>query len=173
MISVAYSHLFYLTLVFSLNSFIFGCDYLKKSETVHQENPLKNFVAPDNYTDLDKKFEDSKFKNKKVIVNFWASWCGPCQEEMPSLLKFVSENKEQVVLISINGDNSEKEMKKLMALFPSFKNENVFTFYDESRKWIQLYTVTGFPETFIYNQKQQFLKHYQGSINFKSSDFKF
>jgi len=159
-------------LAVGLFSFFFiSCNFFKKDNVLLLKSPLQEIIIPEGMKDLEKRFSLEKLNNKIVIINFWASWCAPCQEEMPSLLKLVSERSSQITLIAINTDNSEKEMKKFMGLFPNFKGENIYTFYDGGRNWIQTYSVTGFPETFIYDQNHKFLKRYQGAMDFKSSEF--
>ncbi|EEL05057.1 AhpC/TSA [Bacillus mycoides DSM 2048] len=50
----------------------------------------------------------SNLKGKKVILNFWATWCGPCQQEMPDMEAFYKEHKENVEILAINYTPSEK-----------------------------------------------------------------
>lgn len=135
------------------------------------KSPSKELIIPDMSMDLEQRFDFDKLKDKVIFINFWASWCGPCQEEMPSLLKLASERSKEMILISLNVDNSEKEMKKFMSLFPNFKGENIYIFYDGERRWTQAYSVTGFPETFIYDRHHKFIKRFQGAVEFKGNEF--
>lgn len=148
-----------------------GCDLFNKNKTSEIKSPFQSWVMIDGSKDLEDRFVPQVLNGKTIILNFWASWCGPCQQEMPSLLKLVADHSDQLVLISINVDNSEKEMKKFMGLFPNFKGSNIFVFYDGERKWVQSYAVTGFPETFLYNKQHQFIKRHQGALDFKNVDF--
>jgi len=67
-------------------------------------NPAPSFSLPG----VDhKKYQLEDFKNKVVFVNFWASWCTPCREELP-LLDKLQEQYEDLVVLAINID-SEKE----------------------------------------------------------------
>ncbi|MGH0947775.1 TlpA family protein disulfide reductase [Bacillus mycoides] len=50
----------------------------------------------------------SNLKGKKIILNFWATWCGPCQQEMPDMEAFYKEHKENVEILAINYTPSEK-----------------------------------------------------------------
>ena len=52
----------------------------------------------------------SDLKGKKVILNFWASWCGPCKAEMPHMQKYYKKNKEKdnVEIIAVNLTTTEK-----------------------------------------------------------------
>src|SRR4051812_6071997 len=66
---------------------------------------LQDFQAP---TINNTTFKLSQATQKVVILNFWASWCGPCVEEFPSLLKVVNESNGQVGLVALSLDNDEK-----------------------------------------------------------------
>ena len=54
------------------------------------------------------------FKSELIILNFWATWCAPCREEMPSLSnlqKFKDEKKLKIIPINIGGENISKSKK--------------------------------------------------------------
>lgn len=54
----------------------------------------------------------SQFKGKVVVLAFWATWCGPCKEEMPHLEKLYKEKKDQgLVVLSINTDDARSASK--------------------------------------------------------------
>ncbi|HDR7793486.1 TPA: redoxin domain-containing protein [Bacillus luti] len=87
----------------------------EKSEAVMKEMIARNGievgkVAPDfELTKLDgTNVKLSDLKGKKVILNFWATWCGPCQQEMPDMEAFYKEHKENVEILAINYTPSEK-----------------------------------------------------------------
>ncbi|PFL17550.1 thiol:disulfide interchange protein [Bacillus cereus] len=86
-----------------------------KSEAAMKEMIARNGIeigksAPDfELTKLDgTKVKLSDLKGKKVILNFWATWCGPCQQEMPDMEAFYKEHKENVEILAINYTPSEK-----------------------------------------------------------------
>jgi len=57
----------------------------------------------------------SKFKGKKVYINFWATWCGYCVQEMPDFEKISKENKDtKLVLLAVNAGESQKTVSKFM-----------------------------------------------------------
>ncbi|MEF7636351.1 redoxin domain-containing protein [Bacillus thuringiensis] len=87
----------------------------EKSEAAMKEIIARNGIeigksAPDfELTKLDgTNVKLSGLKGKKVILNFWATWCEPCQQEMPDMEAFYKEHKENVEILAINYTPSEK-----------------------------------------------------------------
>ncbi len=148
-----------------------GCDFFN-SKKIKPESSLTTFNLVSVEGFLDPKPEESKLLSRAIVVNFWASWCAPCQQETPELLKIAKIYKDQLNLLMISGDGSSKEMKKFMSLFPNFKAANIFVAQDISRDWIQKYGVSGFPETFVYDQKHQLIARFEGALDFESIAFK-
>ena len=61
-----------------------------------------------------KEIKLSDYKNKIILLDFWASWCIPCREEMPELIKFYNKHKkEDFVIIGINIDDHSENMRKI------------------------------------------------------------
>ncbi len=116
----------------------------------------------------DAKLDSSQIKQKLILVNFWASWCGPCMAETPALLKFVTNKKNDLFLISVSEDDSRKDMQKFLQLFPTAQSSNVFLIHDLDRKWSQNFSVFKFPETFVFNNKMKLLKHIEGSMPYET-----
>lgn len=81
-------------------------------------------VAPDfELENLDgEKVKLSDLKGKKVILNFWASWCPPCKKEMPEMQTFYEKHHKDIEILAVN--TSEKSPKNAQ----QFIEENGFTF---------------------------------------------
>ena len=91
-------------------------------------------------------------KGKAVYINFWATWCPPCKEEIPELEKFYRKNKDKVVMLAINITFNDKlnDIQKTL-------KENNITYpilldYDESKGAAALFGITGVPEHFFIDK---------------------
>ncbi len=151
-----------IVLIFSLG--LSACDFFKGKT----EFPNESFKRLTDSVFITKKLDPVDIRHKIVIVNFWASWCAPCQEETPALLKLVHQYPEKVVLISINAEADIKEAKKFMKLFPNFKGANIFVLHDANRNWSNQYSVTGLPETFLFDSKSVLAYKVTGLIDFQA-----
>ncbi|PUB17866.1 peroxiredoxin [Paenisporosarcina sp. OV554] len=87
-----------------------GVDLL---DVTSEEGLTKGNLAPDfTLTTLDgKKVQLSELKGKKVIVNFWATWCPPCKAEMPHMQNFYEDfsDEENVEILAVNLTSEDKE----------------------------------------------------------------
>ncbi len=87
------------------------------------------------------------FKGKKVLVNYWATWCRPCVNEMPDLLKAQKIlAKENYVFLLVSDESIDKITK-----FKTFRKYN-FKFL-KAKKTMASIGVYALPTTFIYNEK--------------------
>ena len=63
------------------------------------------------------QFKLSDLQGKKVILNFWATWCPPCREEMPGMQQYYEENQDEVVVVAVNltdKDTSEQAARNFI-----------------------------------------------------------
>lgn len=87
---------------------------------------------------------------KTVILHFWASWCGPCIEEFPSLVKMAKKLGNQAYVIAVSADEDAKsalEFIREQGALPS----NFVVLLDESYRVAQLFGTEQIPESYILN----------------------
>ena len=117
-----------------------------------------------------KDFQLESLKGQKVIVNFWASWCGPCVEEVPSLIRLVKKYKGQVKLVAISGDSNRDDIAIFLKSFPDLAGENVELIWDEDKSLMKKFSVNGLPESLILNKDLTVAKKIVGSIQWDTAD---
>ncbi|WP_413560219.1 TlpA family protein disulfide reductase [Bdellovibrio sp. HCB209] len=115
-------------------------------------------------------FDLEQMKGKVIILNFWASWCGPCVEEVPSLIKLVKEYKGEIQLIAVSGDSNENDIHVFLKSFPELKGENIKIVYDQDRSLMKMFDVSRLPESLILNREHKLVKKLVGSIDWHTKD---
>ncbi len=104
-----------------------------------------------------------------VIVNFWASWCRPCLEELPSLValrKKFSEDKLSIIAINEDHEDIDKNIKKIIKKF----NLNFSIVKDENDKYLDFFYVKALPVTFLFNNGK-IVKITNGATDFSSIEY--
>jgi len=104
----------------------------------------------------------SDYKGKVVFLNFWATWCPPCNKEMPDIEALYQEynlNQDEVVFIGVTNpksdaypNNSDEEKDKIIV----FLEEKGYTFptvFDETGELLQNYQISAFPTTFMIDKE--------------------
>lgn len=107
----------------------------------------------------------SSYRGKPIILNFWASWCEPCENEMPELEKFHREYREDVVVIGVNitsQEISEQSVRNFIndidISFPILLDtEGVFRYYQ----------VFNLPTTYFIDSNGKIVDRYPGELTFE------
>ena len=113
----------------------------------------------------------SKLKGKVVFLNVWATWCGPCREEMPSMETLYDELKgnKDFVMLAVSQDTKGKS-----AVVP-YVEKNGYHFkilLDPENKVGDSYGVSGVPETFIIDRNGRIVAHHMGAFDWSRPDVK-
>jgi thiol-disulfide isomerase/thioredoxin len=130
-------------------------------------------VAPEGIDPVDfnlplldgKKISLSQFKGKVIFLNFWATWCGPCRSEMPSMeaVYQILKNKGLEILAVNLGDSKSK--------VSAFMKENKLSFpavLDEKSVTGSSYSVRAIPTTYIIDRRGLVIARIVGSINWNT-----
>ena len=119
--------------------------------------------APDfTVQDSDHTVVLDQFRGQVVVLNFWATWCPPCVEEMPSLVEMQRRMKAKgitVVAVSIDVDeNAYRQFLKQHGV-------DLLTVRDPAQKTPTLYGTHGWPETFIIDRKGVMRRKFIGPVD--------
>jgi thiol-disulfide isomerase/thioredoxin len=118
-------------------------------------------------TDQGKTVNLKSFKGKKVFVNLWATWCGPCRREMPSIEALYNKTKGkkvEFVMLSLDDDFNK-------AINYKSTNKLTMPMYYPAGNMPALFNVDGIPATFVFDEKGELIKTIQGSTNYDTQDF--
>ena len=118
----------------------------------------------------DKKLNIKEFRGNLILLNFWATWCEPCKEEMPSLdnLQVNPElNKIKIFAINIGKENLEKVNK----FFIELNIKNFEPYFDSPTTLAKTFSLRGVPTSILINKKGKEFARIIGSIDFEDKKF--
>ncbi|WP_088041032.1 TlpA disulfide reductase family protein [Bacillus sp. EAC] len=114
----------------------------------------------------------SEYKGKKIILNFWATWCPPCQDEIPALEKFHEKHSKDVVILGVADYIGEKKDLDFVKNFVSKNNMKYKILLDENGNNFRKYGVISIPTTFFINPNGEVVYKQIGPLNEKQlNDF--
>ena len=123
------------------------------------------------FKDLEQKDIDlANYKGKLLILNFWATWCAPCREEMPSLDVLQSDirfNNLKIFPINIGQEDSLKSV----SFFKELKIENLNIYFDPTINLAKKFALRGVPTTIFFNKEGKEFARIIGSIDFSDEKF--
>ena len=111
----------------------------------------------------------SDYKGKIIIVNFWASWCNPCVEEFPSMIKLVDKMKDDVMVIAVSTDDQKKDIEAFMKAF-SIPRPGFEVVWDKDKSIMKAYGVEKVPESFLIGRDFKLIRKVLGIENWSSPD---
>ena len=151
--------------------------FLLTSVFAKEKPPLKNILALDKPKEhkeiIFQNRDGSKIDLKKInsdkiyILNFWATWCAPCKEEMPSLDKLHTKNEIFVFPINLE----EKNLKKVDKFYNDLNIKNLNSYFDEGLKLVKVFALRGVPTTVLFNKDGKEFARIIGSIDFGDKGF--
>lgn len=140
-----------------------------KEESNEKAIKALDFTLYDQYGN---KHSLSEYKGKTIFLNFWATWCPPCREEMPyidELYKEYNENKDDVIILGVSTPNVGREGS--VDHVKEFLNKEGYAFpvvFDEKSPMAFEYGINAFPSTFIINKEGYITKYIPGAMSKKT-----
>ena len=105
----------------------------------------------------------SDYKGKKVFINFWATWCGPCRKEMPDVQKISDEaSSDELVILAVNVGESKEDVKH-------FIDQGEFSFkvlLDGEMEVAAKYGVTAFPTSVLIDENGDPITGVRGMMSY-------
>ena len=161
---------------------IFCCFFFNIVSSISQTNenvPFNNIaqhtspksISPIVFEDFSgNKVNLGDYFGKLVILNFWATWCKPCKEEMPSLDSLSqNENFENLLIFPVNIENLNYEKTK--KFFSNLNIKKLEIFFDPNLNFVKELKLRGVPTTVIINKRGEEFARIIGSIDFKDKKF--
>ena len=133
----------------------------------------KKLIKLDSLTflnDKNKQLNLEEYEGNLILLNFWATWCAPCKEEMPSL-DLLQTNKNlsnlKIIPINIGKENIDKASK----FFESLEIKNLQIYFDSPITLAKKFKLRGVPTSILFNKEGLEFARIVGSIDFTDKKF--
>lgn len=135
------------------------------TETGEEEQEL--MIAPDFtvYDEDGNAVSLSDFIGKPTIVNFWASWCGPCQMEMPDFDEKYKELGDEIHFLMVNMTDGSQETLETAKEFVANSGYSFPVYYDTDVDAAMTYSVSSIPSTYFMDAEGHAVARAQGMID--------
>jgi cytochrome c biogenesis protein CcmG, thiol:disulfide interchange protein DsbE len=152
---------FFLLLTFSAIVFYAGCYH--GTRPPHIGDAARDFSVQDS----DRKVSLNQFRGQVLVLNFWATWCPPCVEELPSLMSMQQRTRAKgVVVLGISIDVDDDAYHR----FLKQRNVNFLTVRDPDQKVASMYGTSGWPETYLIDRQGRLRRKFVGPVDWNSPD---
>ena len=150
------------------------------TNVVAEELPgIKNIVIhkiPKTYDNVifldknDQKININEYKGNFLILNFWAVWCEPCKEEMPSLDKLQANPElDKIKIFAIN--IGKETLDKVNKFFVDLNIKNFEPYFDPPTTLAKMFSLRGVPTSILINKDGKEFARIIGSIDFGDKEF--
>ena len=124
--------------------------------------PLVDRPAPEfSVQDSGRTVALKDLRGKVVVLNFWATWCPPCVEELPSLVAMQAQMRDQVTVFAVSVDEDEEAYRQFLV----DHRVDLLTVRDPSQKSNRLYGTVKFPESYIIDPAGIVRRKYVGPVD--------
>ena len=147
--------------------------YAKEKPNIKNLILIKNPKVYEEVVFKDAKQKDvnlEDFRGKLLILNFWATWCAPCREEMPSLDNLQSNiNLDNLKIFPIN--ISQEDVLKSESFFNELNIQNLDIYFDSPITLAKKFSLRGVPTTILFNKEGKEFARIIGEIDFNDEKF--
>jgi peroxiredoxin len=131
------------------------------------EPALVNNLAPDfTVQDSERTVALRDFRGKVIVLNFWATWCPPCIEEMPSLSAMQARLRDRVNVVAVSVDEDAEAYHR----FLRENNIQLLTVRDAQRQSNRLYGTEKYPETYVIDRSGVLRRKFVGPVEWTSPE---
>ena len=137
------------------------------AETEATDGTEADYAAPD-FTMYDLEGNPVKlsdFEGKPAILNFWASWCGPCKSEMPDIEAAYQKYGEEIHFVILNLTDGSSETVESAHGYIESQGYTFPVYYDSGMEGAMTYGVSGVPITFFIDAEGNLMAYYQGAMS--------
>ncbi len=121
------------------------------------------------YKSKPQKLDLAAFASQKTVyIHLWASWCGPCLNEIPELIAFAKSKKDSTQFIVVSLDDSQVELEKFLKSFPELSGAPFINIWDYDKSISKKLDVDRLPMTIILRPDESTIRNIRAVVDWKS-----
>lgn len=144
------------------NNIINNTDIYNDAYNSKKLTPAKDFTV---YDINNKPVKLSELRDKPIVINFWATWCGYCLEEMPYFNSAYIKEMDNVHFMMINATDGIRETVDIANNFIQKKNYKFDVYFDLDLSTVNSYEIYGYPVTIFIDKQGNIVKTHKGMIS--------
>lgn len=132
-----------------------------------QPQPAPDAVFYDAYGN-ERRFRD--YRGRAVLINFWATWCGPCVKEMPALNRLQQQYGGRLSVVAISQDSAatpEEIPLKVRRFYQQHRLRALEVYYDTQARAMNAFQISGLPGTVILDSRGREVARFLGYIDWE------
>jgi peroxiredoxin len=142
-------------------AFVAACD--RGARPAQMDKPAPDFTVSDGTSTI----HLASYRGQVVLLNFWASWCAPCVEELPSLLQ-LHHDRPDLAILAVSIDEDADDYKH----FITRRHVDLITVRDPNQTAAKLYHTEGWPETYIIDRNGRIRRKIVGDPDWSNPEIR-
>lgn len=137
-------------------------DSTEDSDQTKELNPATDFSVVDQEGN---EVKLSDLQGKPVVLNFWASWCGPCKSEMPDFQKIFEEYQDNIHFMMVNLTDGSQETVDSATAFIEDEGYSFPVYFDTKLEAATTYNIYSVPQTYFVDAEGNLVAYVTGAID--------
>lgn len=146
-----------------------GCGQQKQEPETEQTTEAEGYPGVD-FTVYDREGNPVSLSDqvgKPVIVNFWATWCGPCKSELPAFQQAYETYGDQVVFMMVDMVQGRTETKAGAIEYVDGQGYSFPLYFDEDQTAVAAYEIGAVPATFVIDETGKLVTNHVGAMSYE------
>ncbi len=142
-------------------------EQIKEPTQTSEDSEDKKDLAPD-FQMIDRngnKVKLSDMRGKPVVLNFWASWCGPCKSEMPDFEEAYKEYGDSIIFMMVNLTDGNNETVETATAYVDGQGYTFPLYFDSENNGAAAYGVTSIPVTYFIDAEGYLVAYGRGAMD--------
>ena len=150
-----------------------GCSEKEEPEEEPEETTTESIDYAPDFLVYDREGNEVKLsdmRGKPVVLNFWATWCGPCKSELPAFQQAYETYGDDVVFMMVDMVQGRTETKAGAIEYVDGQGYTFPLYFDEDQNAVAAYEIAAVPASYFISAEGEIVAHHVGAMSFDQLD---